>query len=341
MAKLTLTDISNTETTSLVSVYNNNNSLIEAALENTLSRNGSSPNQMGSNLDLNNNRIINLPTPTSNNEAATKGYADSLVEGLDSTTLADLSDKYDEVVVLHSEAETFRDEAEGFRDEAASFVGAAVSAQTLSTPRVFSFTGDATGTSSAWNGSTDFTVALTIPANSVALSKITNISTATFLGRTTSGSGSPEVLTATQAAALLPTFGSAVSRGVVEKPVSPGTSKFLREDGGWETPPLSTVPTATSYTTTGSVSIGTLILKWGVTTAASTTETLTYVYFAAAFPNSCVGVSVSPWNTGPYTAHDVFPQIFYVDATHFQFLTQKASASIAEPLKISWLAWGY
>lgn len=36
---------------------------IEAAFDNTLSRNGSSPNQMSANLDMNSNRILNLPQP--------------------------------------------------------------------------------------------------------------------------------------------------------------------------------------------------------------------------------------------------------------------------------------
>ena len=41
---------------------------IEAALENTLSRDGTSPNQMEAELDMNSNRIINLPAPLSPTE---------------------------------------------------------------------------------------------------------------------------------------------------------------------------------------------------------------------------------------------------------------------------------
>lgn len=68
MAKLTLNNVLS-GFLSLVG-YNTNNDLIEAALENTLSRDGTSPNQMGANLDMNSNRVINLAEPINANEAA-------------------------------------------------------------------------------------------------------------------------------------------------------------------------------------------------------------------------------------------------------------------------------
>jgi hypothetical protein len=68
MAKLTLTDIlSGYQTTTAI---NANNTLIENALENTLSRNGTAPNTMEVNFDMNNHRIINLGTPLVNTDAA-------------------------------------------------------------------------------------------------------------------------------------------------------------------------------------------------------------------------------------------------------------------------------
>lgn len=69
MPKLTLSDITNpTNDNSIVAAFNANNALIEAAFDNTVSRDGSTPNSMASNLDMNSNRIINLPAPLTNTE---------------------------------------------------------------------------------------------------------------------------------------------------------------------------------------------------------------------------------------------------------------------------------
>lgn len=58
MAKLTLTPI--TSAYQAVAALNANNVLIEAALENTLSRDGTLPNTMSASFDMNSNKIINV-----------------------------------------------------------------------------------------------------------------------------------------------------------------------------------------------------------------------------------------------------------------------------------------
>lgn len=69
MAKLTLDDLASLQNeTTAIDTINDNNAAIETALENTLSRDGTSPNSMGATLDMNSNRIINLPEPLSNTE---------------------------------------------------------------------------------------------------------------------------------------------------------------------------------------------------------------------------------------------------------------------------------
>lgn len=68
MAKLTLNDV--TSGYLAIPNINDNWNRIETALENTLSRDGTTPNTMGANLDMNSHRIINLATPLSNSDAA-------------------------------------------------------------------------------------------------------------------------------------------------------------------------------------------------------------------------------------------------------------------------------
>jgi hypothetical protein len=61
MAKLTLTDVSDFRNGLVTAtVINNNSAAIEAALENTLSLDGTSPNQMGADLDMDSNDILNV-----------------------------------------------------------------------------------------------------------------------------------------------------------------------------------------------------------------------------------------------------------------------------------------
>src|SRR5689334_13320339 len=62
MAKLTTTDIANisgAESTALATI-NANFAAVETAMENTLSRDGSTPNTMSADLDLNSNDILNV-----------------------------------------------------------------------------------------------------------------------------------------------------------------------------------------------------------------------------------------------------------------------------------------
>ena len=54
--------------TSAIQVLNENVDKLEAALENTVSRNGSAPNTMEAPLDMNGSRILNLPAPAGDND---------------------------------------------------------------------------------------------------------------------------------------------------------------------------------------------------------------------------------------------------------------------------------
>ena len=67
MAKLTLTDLTSLSSNeaNAVSTINANWALIETALENTLSRDGTTPNTMSADLDMNSNDILNVSTDSS------------------------------------------------------------------------------------------------------------------------------------------------------------------------------------------------------------------------------------------------------------------------------------
>jgi hypothetical protein len=77
MAKYTPTELTNlTSESSAVTTINNNLQDIADALENTLSRDGTSPNAMNALLDMNTYRILNLPVATTNTEPVRKAEFD-------------------------------------------------------------------------------------------------------------------------------------------------------------------------------------------------------------------------------------------------------------------------
>jgi hypothetical protein len=76
--KPTLTDIA-ANGFAAITTYNANQDAIEAAFDNTLSRDGSTPNSMEANLDMNSNYIINLLDPVNNQDAVTKLYLSTAI----------------------------------------------------------------------------------------------------------------------------------------------------------------------------------------------------------------------------------------------------------------------
>ena len=72
MAKLTLSTIGSRYGS--IDALNANFDAIEAALENTLSLDGTAPNGMEVNLDMNSHKVINLADPTNNGDAVSKGW---------------------------------------------------------------------------------------------------------------------------------------------------------------------------------------------------------------------------------------------------------------------------
>lgn len=96
MAKLTLTDLANlTNESSTVAAINANNAATEVALEKTLSRDGTSPNSMEANLDMNSYRIQNLPAAASDTEPVRKAEFDDLID--------DVQDIYNNTAALYDQ----------------------------------------------------------------------------------------------------------------------------------------------------------------------------------------------------------------------------------------------
>ena len=80
MAKVVLDNLVNLQNEqSAVTRINTNNDRLEVAIENTLSRDGTSPNEMNADLDMNDHRIYNLPEPVTNTEPLRKIDADEVI----------------------------------------------------------------------------------------------------------------------------------------------------------------------------------------------------------------------------------------------------------------------
>lgn len=76
------------------SLLNNNFDSIEQAFDNSLSRDGSGPNEMLANIDMNGNRIINIAEPMNPNDAVTKAFADARYGGALYNAVEDLILEY-------------------------------------------------------------------------------------------------------------------------------------------------------------------------------------------------------------------------------------------------------
>src|SRR5690242_6418188 len=65
MSKITLNNVGSLlDATTAATTINDNSAVIVAAMDNTLSRDGTSPNQMGADLDMNSHNILNANSVT-------------------------------------------------------------------------------------------------------------------------------------------------------------------------------------------------------------------------------------------------------------------------------------
>lgn len=83
MPKIILDDVTNLNNQSSAQItINSNSDKIEAAIENTLSRNGTSPNTMNAVLDMNGFRILNSPSPTQPTHLVRKMDLDAVIPSI-------------------------------------------------------------------------------------------------------------------------------------------------------------------------------------------------------------------------------------------------------------------
>lgn len=88
MAKLTLSDVTNFTTSSAATTVNSNSAALEQAMEKTLYRDGTAPNQMEASLDMNSHRILNLPAAGSDGEPVRRSeFNTAVIEASDGTAL--------------------------------------------------------------------------------------------------------------------------------------------------------------------------------------------------------------------------------------------------------------
>jgi hypothetical protein len=102
MPKLILSDVQNLENSDTAKqTINNNNTRTSLAMEKTLSRDGEGPNHMAADLDMNSQRILNLPFPLDPTEPIRKKEFDQ-IEGI--SDIGDISNLVDQAEAAAQEA---------------------------------------------------------------------------------------------------------------------------------------------------------------------------------------------------------------------------------------------
>lgn len=217
MAKLTLVDLTNLNNqASAINTINVNNQSTETALENTLSRDGTSPNTMEADLDMNSNRILNLAAPETDNEPVRLIDLTTVAGATPSLTLTELTDV---TITTPVDDQFLRYNGSGWVNEAVvlSAIGGApndadyivkTANSGLSAERV-----GTDNTSITWDWGTagvaklsraaltgDVTAsansnATTIANDAVTYAKLQNIATGSLIGRSTASIGDPETIT--------------------------------------------------------------------------------------------------------------------------------------------------
>ena len=142
----------------------------------------------------------------------------------------------------------------------------------------------------------------TIGNGKVTNAKLATVATQTFKGRTTAGTGAPEDLSATQATAMLNTFGT--TKGLVPGTTS-NTTSFLRADGTFAVPPgtNTNVGTVTSTSVVSANGLAGTVANPTTTPAITLTTTVTGIVKGdgTALSAATSGTDYAPGTSGNTT----------------------------------------
>lgn len=233
MSKLVLIDIANleSETTALATLATNNNAT-EVALENTLSRDGTTPNTMSADLDMNSNSILNpgemsmggnkitnLGNPTADTDAVSLGYvgnapayataaSDSAAEAATSAAIsaAEAATATADAILTDIDVIAAMNSATNAASSASSASTSASSASTSATNAASSAT---TASTQATNAASSATTASTQASNAAA--SATTASTQATNAATSATSASNSASSATTSASTATTQASNAS----------------------------------------------------------------------------------------------------------------------------------
>lgn len=139
-----------------------------------------------------------------------------------------------------------------------------------------------------------------IGANKVTDAMLAQMATASFKGRATAGTGNVEVLSATQATALLSAFvgdsGAGGTKGLVPAPGSgdAAASKFLKADGTWQAPTGSGTVTSVGLTVPTALFASSPVAGSPVTTTGTLAPTLATQTAGTVFAGPASGAAATP-----------------------------------------------
>lgn len=209
MSKISLATVTNFQNdASAVAAFNANMAAIQTALDLLLSRDGTAPNQMTSDLDMNSKRIYNLPTPTTDTEPATAGQLSALVLAATSGAITPGS-----IIEI-------------------DFSTGSVSSRALATDAVttIKITDSAITTAKIADGNV---TTVKIGDQNVTFAKLPNIANNTVLGNLSGSSGSPrEVTVSDLSTAILSGSSNLVPTGaILPYPITKAPSGWLSCDG--------------------------------------------------------------------------------------------------------------